>query len=92
PLLLIQVPPRVGIPLEDLAPILAISQLHVPVMIVAGTDDVHTLASESRALYAEANEPKMLWMIEGARHQDLYAYAPMEYRARILAFFERYLR
>ncbi|MEM8662094.1 MAG: alpha/beta fold hydrolase, partial [Pseudomonadota bacterium] len=45
PLLLIQVPPRVGIPLEDLAPILAISQLHVPVMIVAGTDDLHTLAS-----------------------------------------------
>ncbi|MEM1154642.1 MAG: alpha/beta hydrolase [Pseudomonadota bacterium] len=91
-LLLIQVPPRVGIPLDDLAPILAIPRLHVPVMIVAGTDDVHTLASESRALYAEANEPKVLWMIEGARHQDFYAYTPIEYRARILSFFEGYLR
>ena len=43
-------------------------------------------ATEARALYARAPDPKLFWAVEGARHVDLEAYAPEEYRERVVAF------
>jgi fermentation-respiration switch protein FrsA (DUF1100 family) len=90
PLLLWQLEPRLGISREALSPITAISQVNTPVMVISGTKDRHTLLYETKALYMKAPEPKELWLIEGAVHENLHRYAPAEYERRILAFFSTY--
>ncbi len=41
---------------------------------------------------ARANEPKRLWLVEGAGHVDLEGFAPAEYRNHVLAFMIETLR
>lgn len=91
PLLLWQIQLRLSISREMLSPVLAISQLKSPVMIIAGSVDRHTLLDEARELFAQALEPKSLWVVQGAAHENLHRYAPKEYEHRILVFFNRYL-
>lgn len=92
PLLLWQIQLRLNISTEMLSPVLAISQLKSPVMIIAGSDDRHTLLAESRELFSHALEPKSLWIVEGAAHENLHRFSPQEYEHRVLAFFNRYLK
>lgn len=91
PLLAWQIEPRLGIAPESLAPISAIRHLKSPVLIVAGENDQHTLREESNSLFRAASEPKALWLIEGAQHQNFHRYNPAAYEKRILAFFSKYL-
>lgn len=91
PLLTWQIEPRLGIPLEALSPLRTIGRLKAPVMIIAGTEDRHTMKEESRRLYEEAKEPKQLWLIEGAKHQNLHSYAGEEYEKRVLLFLQKHL-
>ncbi len=92
PLLLQQLPWRLGIPLEQLCPIEALPELHAPLLIVSGSIDRHTTEAETRQLFGAANQPKELWIIEGAAHVNLYHFTPREYEARISAFFAQHLR
>ncbi len=91
PLLLWQVPLRLGISTAQLHPIDALPQLKTPVFILAGSADRHTTLAESRRLYAAANDPKTLWILDGAAHVDLHAFAPAAYEARVGAFLARHL-
>ena len=91
PLLEWQIEPRLGVARESLAPISAIRNLKSPVLIIAGENDQHTLSEESESLFRAASQPKELWMIEGAQHQNLHRYTPAAYEQRILAFFGKYL-
>jgi fermentation-respiration switch protein FrsA (DUF1100 family) len=63
-----------------------------PVLIVGGTRDAYTTPDDTRQLFAAAKDPKELWLIEGAAHQDFARAVPDAYRERILAFFARTLR
>jgi len=47
--------------------------------------------NDSVRLYAEAGEPKELWMLEGAGHCDAYFLDREAYCERVAAFFEGYL-
>lgn len=91
PLFTWQIQPRLGIPLEALSPHAAIRRLSAPVMIIAGTEDRRTRIEETRGLFHAAAEPKELWLIDGARHQNLHAYAGDEYEEAVLRFFQRHL-
>ena len=91
PLLLWQIQPRLGISTEILSPANAISDLGSPVMIIAGSADRHTLLSETQELFSNAREPKSLWVVEGASHENLHRYSPKEYERRILVFLKRHL-
>jgi pimeloyl-ACP methyl ester carboxylesterase len=91
PLLLWQLPLLLGISEEQLRPIDDLPSLGAPVFILSGAQDLHTTAAETRRLFDAAKEPKALWLIEGATHMDLHAYAPREYQTRVLAFFGRHL-
>jgi len=42
-------------------------------------------------IFAAANSPKQLWIVPGAGHVDLHAYAKTEYEARVGRFFAAYL-
>jgi alpha-beta hydrolase superfamily lysophospholipase len=92
PLLTSQLRPRLGIGADDLHPIDHAARVVAPKLFVAGAEDVHTTLEESRRLFAAAAEPKELWVVEGARHQDLHALKGREYETRVLDFFEKYLR
>jgi len=87
PLLLLQLQPRLGIGPADLRPIGAIARVHVPIFIIAGSEDRHTTPEDSARLFTAAREPKQLWMIPGAAHVDFAARAGQEYAARVLSFF-----
>jgi fermentation-respiration switch protein FrsA (DUF1100 family) len=59
-----------------------------PLLLVAGSDDRTVPASMAHELYAEAREPKELFIVEGARHGDFATVAPAEYERRITRFFD----
>lgn len=86
PLLTCQLKPRLGIGLDDLKPIERARKISVPKFFLAGTADRDTTLPESQALFAAAAEPKQLWLLDGAAHVDLHAFAKAEYERRILEF------
>jgi fermentation-respiration switch protein FrsA (DUF1100 family) len=91
PLLLLQIGPRLGIAADALRPLEAIRRLSCPVLVLSGTADLHTTEAETRRLFAAAPEPRELWLLDGARHEDLFRYDPEGYRARVIPFLDRYL-
>jgi alpha-beta hydrolase superfamily lysophospholipase len=86
PLLLMQLQPRLHIAASAIEPIRSIGRLGSPVLVVAGSNDKHTTLMESQALYDAAASPKSLWVVEGARHQDFFAYDPQGYDAHVAEF------
>jgi len=91
PLLLVQLGPRLDVSPADLEPIRSMDRLGAPVLVVAGSRDEHTTAAESDDLFQAAVEPKGLWIVDGARHQDLLAYDPAGYESQVIGFLRRYL-
>lgn len=92
PLLRWQLKPRLGISTAALRPIDKVGSVQVPKLFIAGENDEHTRIEESRALFTTAAEPKDLWVVNGAKHEDLLRFAGQEYERRVLLFFDRYLR
>jgi pimeloyl-ACP methyl ester carboxylesterase len=86
PLLTSQLKPRLGLALDDLAPLERARKISVPKFFLAGTADRNTTIAEARELFAAAAEPKSAWWLEGAGHVDLHAFAGPEYEQRVLAF------
>jgi pimeloyl-ACP methyl ester carboxylesterase len=80
-----------GADVNKLAPVEAIGRFAGPVFVLSGTRDPWTPIEETRELHARAKAPKRLWEVSGARHQDLYLYAPQEYRRRMGAFLDESL-
>jgi uncharacterized protein len=79
-------PPLVGVRPDQLRPIDRIAEVTAPLLLASGTRDDRTTIAEAAALFARAPEPKSFWAVEGARHVDLEAFAPDEYRRRVLPF------
>ena len=92
PLLTIQLRMRFGIGEEQLRPVDRVGALRVPKLFIAGTADRSTTIAESERLFQVAAEPKELWEVRGATHQDLCAFAGDEYRVRVVRFLQKYLR
>jgi len=85
-------PPFLGVSAADLRPIDRIGEVRAPVLIAGGMLDDRTFITETRAMFARANEPKRLWVVVRARHVDLEGFAPDEYRSQVLAFMIETLR
>jgi alpha-beta hydrolase superfamily lysophospholipase len=60
-------------------------------LLIAPREDRLISWRQSLRLYEAAGEPKELVVVEGAGHAEAYAVDPDAYRARVLAFLERYL-
>jgi uncharacterized protein len=91
PLLTLQMEPRLGIPTTALRPVDHVADLGCPVFILGGSEDRRTPPEETRRLFASARSPKELWLVPGAAHVDLAAFAPEDYRRRVLEFLDRSL-
>lgn len=92
PLLVAQLRPRLGVGAAELRPVDRIGALRAPLLVIAGERDPRTPLAESRRLFAAAREPKALWVVPRAGHEDLQAAAPAEYERRVLAFLAGALR
>lgn len=91
PLLAYQIPLRLNIDLQRLDPSEAIKHVTVPILILAGDKDRRTLLHETKRLYKNAAGEKRLWVVRGARHQDLHQYAKILYEKRILGFLAEFM-
>lgn len=83
---------HLGLAPSLLRPIENIASVDAPVLILAGETDRHTTLAQSRALFAAASEPRQLWIVPGAAHVDLCAFAGTDYAAHVLPFLAAHLR
>ncbi len=86
PLLKYQVKPRLGFDPDILKPAEHIAKVHAPLLLIAGAEDKHASLAEMKRIYANANEPKELWIVPEAPHADFHRFAPEEYERRVLGF------
>jgi len=91
PLLSWQLKPRLGIDADLLRPIDHIGKISAPKLLIVAAEDQHTTLDESRRMFDAASEPKELWVVNGAKHVDLYPVAKKEYEQHVLGFFGIYL-
>ncbi len=61
--------------------------MHAPLLILQGDRDEVIPPSQGKALFDAANEPKSLWVIPGAGHNDILEVAGAEYRERLHWFY-----
>jgi uncharacterized protein len=92
PLLTAQLKWRIGCTTDDLRPIVSVAKLTAPKLFIAGAEDRDTTLAESKDIFSRAAEPKTFAPFEGARHQDLLAFAPDQYKKVILDFLEIHLK
>ena len=55
------------------------SDIHSPVLVVHGTEDELIPSNEGKALFEAANEPKQIYLVEGAGHNDVSMVAGDQY-------------
>lgn len=63
-----------------------IARVHAPVLVLHGTADEVVNFKLGKALFDAASEPKTLWAVPGAHHNDLAAVAGPAYRERLGSF------
>jgi len=61
-----------------------------PLLLIHGTDDDQISNQSSKDLYAQAGEPKELWLVDGAKHWTVLSKQPQEFNRRVTAFLARY--
>jgi uncharacterized protein len=91
PLLTWQIKPGIGVSSVWFSPERHIANVQCPKLIIGGASDRHTTLTDTQALFAAAGEPKELWIINNAAHEDLYGRLGTEYETRILSFLEKSL-
>jgi pimeloyl-ACP methyl ester carboxylesterase len=62
-----------------------------PIFFIHGERDSYIRSEQTRYLYALAPQPKFLWIVPAAKHNQSAVVAPDAYRTRTVAFFERFL-
>lgn len=73
------------------SPLDAVKRVHIPLFILHGTADNLIHYKYSEAVYRNANEPKQLWLIPEAKHNDMMDVGGEEYKNRVVAFFDKNL-
>ncbi|MDH3251560.1 MAG: alpha/beta hydrolase [Ignavibacteria bacterium] len=69
------------------SPLESVQSVHIPIFIVHGTADDRIDYRYSEQLFTNTGEPKELWLIPGAKHNDMTEVGGEEYQRRILNFF-----
>jgi len=77
---------------RDVSPLEAVQSIRIPILIVYGTDDHLIKHQYSQMLFEKANQPKDIFPIQGAAHNDTWDIAGKKYEQKLLAFFEQNLK
>ncbi len=82
----------IGIDSERISPLEKISQVHVPILVVAGEKDERTLLWESEKLFTSANEPKHRWFVSNMGHEHGSVVDSIGYEQNVISFLKTYLQ
>lgn len=63
-----------------------IEQIHVPILLIVGTQDTLTPPWMAQTLFERANQPKQIYLVAGADHNDLWDVGGRDLIARLNAF------
>lgn len=91
-LLALTMAPILGVTADALRPVDKMADIRAPLLVLSGTHDDRTTPAETKAMFDRAREPKSLWLVEGAPHSDLEAFAPEQYRQQVPPFLIKWLR
>jgi fermentation-respiration switch protein FrsA (DUF1100 family) len=69
-----------------------VRELEVPLLVIHGDRDEVIDYDLGRAVFESGPEPKTMWTVEGAGHNDLYYVAGAEFPARLRAFYSTLAR
>lgn len=93
PLLLWQMPLRLGVDPQRLRPIDRLKGMRMPLLVAGGSEDRYTPVAETRQMAEAATDaPHQLWLVPGAAHEDLYQFAQEAYEAQVFAFLRQHLQ
>jgi pimeloyl-ACP methyl ester carboxylesterase len=62
-----------------------------PLLMIHGGGDTYIRPEMAEALFARAGQPKQLWLVDGAKHNQALQLAGDEYKHRVLEFFNEHL-
>jgi len=62
-----------------------------PIYMIYGERDGYIGMAQAKKLFEWASNPKELWIVPKAKHNETVMTAPQEYRSRIAGFFRRHL-
>lgn len=62
-----------------------------PLLMIHGANDSYIKLEIAEGLFRLAREPKELWVVEGAKHNQAVAIQPDKYQQRLSDFFSRHL-
>jgi len=62
-----------------------------PVLMIHGEKDSYISADQARYLYSLLPQPKQLWIVSGAKHNQAVIVAAEQYARRTVEFFDKYL-
>jgi len=79
---------RLDLSIHDVRPVEHIDKLACPLFVISGTEDDRAWPQDTQRLYDAAREPKELWMVDGARHEDLFDKGG--YQEKVAAFLQRH--
>jgi len=80
---------RLDLSIDDVKPVANIGKLPCPVLLISGERDDRVWIEDARRLFDAANEPKELWMIPDARHEDLFRFDG--YKEKVNSFIKRHI-
>lgn len=78
---------QTGVPLREIRPIDDLVQLEGrPIMFIHGTSDEIVDVSHSQRLFEAAKEPKALYLVPDATHENIYAINRAEFEKQVISF------
>jgi len=83
---------KTGISRKDIVPEEAVKKItNTPIFIIHGLLDKTISKDDSESIFANANEPKQLWLVPDADHGETFTAGETEYSQRVVRFFTRAL-
>lgn len=76
---------------REVSPLSAVKNIHVPIFFIHGIEDKFIKYQYSQELFVAANEPKELWFVAAANHNNIHTVGKEEYEKKLVTFFEKYL-
>jgi hypothetical protein len=62
-----------------------------PIFFIHGKRDSYIRVDQSRILHSHSPEPKFLWAVDKAKHNQAVVVQPQKYASRTINFFDKYL-
>ena len=77
-----------NLPPSDVSPEKAVAARAFPVLLICDAADVALPCRHTQRIYGAARGPKQMWIVPGAFHTAALGYEPVEFRGRVLGFYD----